>query len=300
VDAAPVHRRRARAPRAARRGHRQGRAHRRLEGRTKATGQGVAYCIEEWFQDRESRCKGAASSCRASATWALRPRRSSVGMGALCVAVQDADGTIFDPNGIDVGAADDAHVYENKENLKRSVAGFPGGQALGRDDFWDGGVRDLRARRRSVTRSTAPSPSASSCKLVAEGANRPTTPRPTRARGARHRRHPGHHRQRRRRDRVVLRVDPEQAHGALDRGRGEHQARARDQARTTASSATSRRTAGRKTAEYDSRPFVVGREVPVRVAAMVLALRSGSRRTTCSRASRSSGGERPSALWVEA
>jgi len=39
------------------------------EGRVKATGQGLAYCIQECSRSAAPRLRGARSSCRASATW---------------------------------------------------------------------------------------------------------------------------------------------------------------------------------------------------------------------------------------
>ena len=77
------------------------------------------------------------------------------------MAVNDADGTIFNPEGIDVAALI-AYVHENPKNLKRSVLGFPGAQKIAKKDFWEvpadiahprrTGRRDHRRRRRAPSR----------------------------------------------------------------------------------------------------------------------------------------------------
>ena len=63
-----------------------------------------------------------------------------------------------------------------------------------------------------------------------------------------------------------------QRHGALERGRGEPPARARDQA-NYAHHPRHRPQPAAATAIHDCRPYCVGKEVDVRTAAMVLALK---------------------------
>lgn len=144
------------------------------QGRTKATGQGVAYCIDDWFQEREMSLKGARVTVQGFGNVGSFAAEILSGMGAKIIAIQDADGSIHNGNGIDIGALM-TYVYENKENLKKSVHGFPGAEPLARDDFWSvetdvcipaalGNVIDGAVAERMR------------CKLVAEGANHPTTP----------------------------------------------------------------------------------------------------------------------------
>ena len=144
------------------------------QGRTKATGQGVAYCVDDWFQDRELSLKGAKIIVQGFGNVGSFAAEILSGMGAKIIAVQDADGSIFNPNGLDVGALM-TYVYENKENLKKSVAGFPGGESLGRDDFWsvECDVCIPAALGNVINGEVA---ERMRCKLVAEGANHPTTP----------------------------------------------------------------------------------------------------------------------------
>jgi glutamate dehydrogenase (NAD(P)+) len=144
------------------------------EGRLKATGQGVVYCIEEWARLRGEGLRGktfllqgfgnvGANACEILAQMGMRP-----------LAVQDSDGAIYNPNGLDVDALM-RYVLENPKNLRHSVDGFPEAQPIGRKDFFEikadvlipaaieGQISPEIAERLKVA-------------LVAEGANRPTTP----------------------------------------------------------------------------------------------------------------------------
>ncbi|WP_437994481.1 Glu/Leu/Phe/Val family dehydrogenase [Sorangium sp. So ce145] len=143
------------------------------EGRVKATGQGLAYCIEEWYAQRGAPLAGARFIVQGFGNVGSAAAEILCRMGARCVAVQDADGAIYDPNGIDVGALM-AHVNENPQNLRRSVAGYSGAQAIARDDFWsvDADICIPAALGDAITGEVAERLKA---KLVAEGANRPTT-----------------------------------------------------------------------------------------------------------------------------
>jgi len=190
------------------------------EGRVKATGQGVVYCIEDYYGDRGETLKGKTFSVQGFGNVGSNAAEIFAGLGGRLLAVNDSDGTLFNPDGIDVPALI-AYVSDPK-NLKRSVAGFPGAQKIEKKDFWEVPAEVLvpAALGGEITGEIAEK---LKCKLIAEGANGPTTPEADRP-------HPGHHRERRRRDGELLRVDPEQAHGVLVRGRGQRQARARAEA----------------------------------------------------------------------
>jgi glutamate dehydrogenase (NAD(P)+) len=143
------------------------------EGRVKATGQGVAFCVEEWFADRGEKLTGKTFTVQGFGNVGSNGAEILGHMGAKLLAVNDADGTIFNPNGIDIGALIE-HVNA-PGNLKRSVLGFPGAQSISKSDFWEvecdfivpaalGGEIDGNVAERLKT------------KMIAEGANGPTTP----------------------------------------------------------------------------------------------------------------------------
>jgi glutamate dehydrogenase (NAD(P)+) len=88
--------------------------------------------------------------------------------GMRVVAVSDVGGAVLNEGGLEIGALAD-HVAETG-----SVAGFPGGEAIGTDAIWDvdcellvpaalGGVIDARVAERI------------SARVVVEAANGPTT-----------------------------------------------------------------------------------------------------------------------------
>jgi len=142
-------------------------------GRVRATGQGVAYCIEEWYARRDKPLKGARFIVQGFGNVGSCAAEILCEMGAVCVGVQDADGSIADPKGIDAAKLA-AYVHANPANLRRSVLGYAEAQAISHRDFWelDCDVCIPAALGGSITGEVAEKIKA---KLVAEGANGPTT-----------------------------------------------------------------------------------------------------------------------------
>jgi glutamate dehydrogenase (NAD(P)+) len=241
------------------------------EGRVKATGLGVVYCIEDWFHEKNLQLKGARVTVQGFGNVGSNAAEILVGMGAKVVAVNDADGTIYDPNGIDVQQLT-AYVHNNPENIRRSVFGYPLAQSISKNDFWevDGEVCLPAALGGEIDEGVA---ERLKVKLVAEGANGPTTP------GA---------------DRVLekrgIEVIPDiianaggvtvsyyewiqnkrmehwtesEVNTRLERGMKSNYGLIRDIAANRV----------RKTKDYDSSAFLVGRKISTRLAAMVLALK---------------------------
>lgn len=142
-------------------------------GRVKATGQGVAYCIEEWYARRKKPLKGARFIVQGFGNVGSCAAEILCEMGAVCVGVQDADGSVADPNGIDAVALS-RYVHQNPANLRRSVLGYGGTQAISASDFWelDCDICIPAALGGAIHGAIAEKLKA---KLVAEGANGPTT-----------------------------------------------------------------------------------------------------------------------------
>jgi glutamate dehydrogenase (NAD(P)+) len=144
------------------------------EGRTQATGQGLAYAVEEWFKDKGKSLNGATFTLQGFGNVGSWAAEILCGMGARLLAVNDADGTIYNPDGIDVAALKE-HVYQNKANIRRTVAGFAGAQAIAANDLFDIAA-DIFVPAALGGTITAEVAERLKVKLVAEGANGPTTP----------------------------------------------------------------------------------------------------------------------------
>ncbi len=138
-------------------------------GRDKATGQGVVYAIEEWAKDRSFRLKGATYMVQGFGnvgSWAARILHP---LGSKLVAVEDATGSLSNPEGIDPFALTE-HVRKH-----RGVAGFPGTKVITHEEFLatNADIFIPAALENQITKDTAPF---LNVKLVAEGANGPTDP----------------------------------------------------------------------------------------------------------------------------
>ncbi|HLL52528.1 MAG TPA: Glu/Leu/Phe/Val dehydrogenase [Myxococcaceae bacterium] len=144
------------------------------EGRTKATGQGVAYCIEDYYADRGETLKGKTFTMQGFGNVGSHGAQILAGMGARLLAVNDADGSIFNGDGIDVPALI-AYVYDNPKNLKKSVLGFPGAQRIEKKDFWEVQA-DMCIPAALGGEITGEVAEKMKVKVVVEGANGPTTP----------------------------------------------------------------------------------------------------------------------------
>jgi glutamate dehydrogenase (NAD(P)+) len=143
------------------------------EGRVKATGQGIVYCIEDYFADRGDSVKGKTFILQGFGNVGSNAAEILCGLGGRLLAVNDADGSVFNGDGIDVNAL--IQYVQDPKNLKRSVLGFPGAQPIQKKDLFDIQADMLipAALGGEITGDVA---ERLRVKLVAEGANGPTTP----------------------------------------------------------------------------------------------------------------------------
>jgi len=241
------------------------------EGRLKATGQGVVYCIEEWAADAGFQLAGARVLVQGFGNVGSATAEILAAHGAKVVAVNDAFGTVHRDGGLDVAALA-AHCQENPANLRRTVAGFAGGTAISKEDFW-GLDADILVPAALGEELTGPVAERLKVRLVAEGANGPTT-------------REGDAVLRARRIDVIPdiicnaggvtvsyyewlqnqkleRWSEAEVNQRLERAIKSNYAIIRDIARGTP----------RRTARHDSRRFCLGQAMDVRTAAMVLALK---------------------------
>jgi glutamate dehydrogenase (NAD(P)+) len=241
------------------------------EGRVKATGQGVAYCIEDYFAEKGESLRGKTFVLQGFGNVGSNAAEILHAMGARLLAVNDADGTIFNGDGIDIAALNQ-HCYNNPSNLKKSVAGFAGAQQIEKDALWDVPCDILlpAALGGEITGEIA---ERVKCKVIAEGANGPTTPEA---------------------DRVLQKRGVDMIPDIIANAGGVTVSyyewiQNKRMERWTEAEVNSRlehaikrnyriirdisRNNPRRTDMHDSRPFCLGKEVDTRAAAMVLALK---------------------------
>jgi glutamate dehydrogenase (NAD(P)+) len=138
-------------------------------GRDKATGQGVVHTIEEWAKDKNFRLAGATYIVQGFGNVGSWSARLLKPFGAKLIAVQDVTGTIYNEKGID---PDSLAKYVSSRG---GVGGYRDAGAFDKDDFFgiEADIFIPAALENQITSETAP---ALKVKLVAEGANGPTTP----------------------------------------------------------------------------------------------------------------------------
>jgi glutamate dehydrogenase (NAD(P)+) len=240
------------------------------EGRVKATGQGVVFCIEDYYAEKGETLKGKTFTVQGFGNVGSHASLILHHMGARLLAVNDADGTIYNGDGIDVPAL--MAYTTDPSNLRRSVAGFPGAQTISKSDFWEvpADVCIPAALGGEITAEVA---ERMKVKLIAEGANGPTTPEADRVL------------QKRGIDLIpdiianaggvtvsyyewiqnkrMERWSEEEVDRRLEYAMKRNYRIIRDISRNNP----------RRTEMHDSRPYCLGREVDSRCAAMVLALK---------------------------
>jgi len=140
-----------------------------LAGRAPATGQGLFLAIREWARDHKQPLKGlrfAVQGFGKVGAWAASFLHDA---GCRLVAAADVRGAVAGPRGLD------AHGLAAHARKTGSVVGFPGAAGVSDDEFFSAAAEVFipAALENSVTARTAP---LLKCRVVAEGANCPTTP----------------------------------------------------------------------------------------------------------------------------
>jgi glutamate dehydrogenase (NAD(P)+) len=138
-------------------------------GRREATGRGVMIVTREAAKHLGLDIKGATVAVQGFGNVGSVSADLLAGIGAKIVAVSDWKGGVYNATGLDVAA-----MLEYAKTHK-SIAGFPGGEALSNEQLFALEVDVLipAALENQVTMDNAPSIKA---KILVEGANGPTTP----------------------------------------------------------------------------------------------------------------------------
>lgn len=138
-------------------------------GREKATGQGLVHCIVEWAKDNNFDIEGSTYTVQGFGNVGSHASVLLAKLGASCIAVGDHSGYLFNPEGFN------AHKLQDWVQAKGSIAGYPGGKAITREEFFstkadmflpcalENQVGETEAKLLDV-------------KLIGEGANGPLNP----------------------------------------------------------------------------------------------------------------------------
>lgn len=138
-------------------------------GRDKATGQGVVYLIENWAKDTGTDLRGARVMIQGFGNVGSWVARLLQPFGVTIVAVEDVTGAISSDEGLD------ADALTNHVRLHGGVMGFPRGKEITHEQFMESKADIFvpAALENQIDEDVA---SVLRVKLVAEGANGPTTP----------------------------------------------------------------------------------------------------------------------------
>lgn len=138
-------------------------------GRREATGRGVGYLVGRAMDVLGITAKDSTVAVQGYGNVGSVAAKSLAKHGAKVIAVSDADGGLYNAAGIDLNQLDD-YVAQN-----RTVAGFPGA-----DPISNAALLELKcdvlipaALERQITGENA---ARLKCRILAEGANGPTTP----------------------------------------------------------------------------------------------------------------------------
>lgn len=138
-------------------------------GRAKATGQGAVYCTIEWAKEKNFDLQGSTMMVQGFGNVGSHLAVILSRLGVSTIAVGDHTGYLLNPEGFN------AHKLQDWVVSHGSIAGYPGGKAITREEFFrlkadifapcalENQVGETEARSLDV-------------KVIVEGANGPTNP----------------------------------------------------------------------------------------------------------------------------
>lgn len=151
--------------------------------RTEATGYGTVYFTDAMLKDRGDSLKGKKCAVSGSGNVAIYCCEKLIQLGATPVTVSDSNGTIYDPNGIKVDVLKKVKEVE-RARLTRYAELVPTAQytpvdkyPAGKHQVWTYNVDCAFpcATQNELNEEDAKTLLANGCKVVAEGANMPST-----------------------------------------------------------------------------------------------------------------------------
>jgi len=138
-------------------------------GRAKATGQGAVFCIVEWAKEKGFDLEGSTMSVQGFGNVGSHLAVILSRLGVSTVAVGDHSGYMLNPEGFN------AHKLQDWVEAHGSIAGYPGGKAITREEFFKQKV-DIFAPCALENQIGEAEAKWLDCKMIVEGANGPTSP----------------------------------------------------------------------------------------------------------------------------
>ena len=146
--------------------------------RTEATGYGLVYIVEEYLNTKGDSFKGKKVAISGSGNVAIFAAEKAFALGATVVSMTDSNGFIFDKDGINLDTIKDVKLI-NRERLTKYAETHKTAiyTDTGKGRVWDIAC-DIAlpcATQNELLLEDAQKLVSSRCKVVAEGANMPTT-----------------------------------------------------------------------------------------------------------------------------
>jgi glutamate dehydrogenase (NAD(P)+) len=138
-------------------------------GRSKATGQGMVHCLTEWAKDKGFDLEGSTMIVQGFGNVGSHFAVLLSKLGVSTIAVGDHTGYLYNPEGFN------AHKLQDHVEATGSIAGYPGGKPISREEFW--AVKaDICAPCALENQIGEEEAQAIQAKVIVEGANGPTNP----------------------------------------------------------------------------------------------------------------------------
>ncbi len=138
-------------------------------GRTKATVQGCVICVVEWAKEKNFDLEGSTMIVQGFGNVGSHLAVILSRLGVSTVAVGDHSGYLLNPEGFN------AHKLQDYVASKGSIAGYPGGKAITREEFF-ATKADIFAPCALENQIGEAEAASLNVKVIVEGANGPTNP----------------------------------------------------------------------------------------------------------------------------
>jgi glutamate dehydrogenase (NAD(P)+) len=139
-------------------------------GREEATGRGVMICMREAAQDLGLPWKGATAAIQGFGNVGSHLAMSLTTQGVKVVAVTDAEGGVYNPDGLDIP---ELLAYALQH---RTVAGFTKAEALSNEQLWRVPCDYMVPAALGSVITKEDNAELLECRMLVEAANAPTTP----------------------------------------------------------------------------------------------------------------------------